>query len=337
MRSTSRSALQPRGDLGAQPRDRVRQFRAAAGRLAKPERQRRRLAARVFHAHHAAFDPEDAVRDIAELKDVAGQAFDGEVLVDRTDRLVLRLQQDLVIRGIRNGAAGGQRGQPRAAPAAQPVIDRIVMNERATPAATRGEAVGEHAHESRNNPRASARGRATPGETPRTVRRRSTPAPRLPPRSVARAHPTADRGPSTRRVRRGERCRAAPRIRPVRRASAETAVPSAFLPPRGPNARRVAGSAAIERGEPSWQTRSTSPISMPSSSEAVATSTFKAPRLSRCSASSRSSLAMLPWWAVTCSSPRRSDNCRATRSAIRRVLTKTSVVRCSCASAAIRS
>ena len=39
------------------------------------------------------------------------------------------------------------------------------------------------------------------------------------------------------------------------------------------------------------------------------------------------SLAMLPWCAVTSSSPRRSDNCRATRSAIRRVLTKTRVVR----------
>ena len=51
---------------------------------------------------------------------------------------------------------------------------------------------------------------------------------------------------------------------------------------------------AIERGEPSWQTRSTSPMSMPSSSEAVATSAFSAPAFSRCSASSRLSRAMLP-------------------------------------------
>ena len=41
---------------------------------------------------------------------------------------------------------------------------------------------------------------------------------------------------------------------------------------------------AIERGEPSWHTRSTSPMSMPSSSDAVATSTLSSPRFSRCSA-----------------------------------------------------
>ena len=41
------------------------------------------------------------------------------------------------------------------------------------------------------------------------------------------------------------------------------------------------------------------------------------------------SLARLPWCAATFSSPSRSDRCRATRSASRRVLTNTSVVRCS--------
>ena len=39
----------------------------------------------------------------------------------------------------------------------------------------------------------------------------------------------------------------------------------------------------------------------------------------------------------TCSSPSRSDSCRATRSAMRRVLTKTSVVRCASISSASRS
>ena len=42
---------------------------------------------------------------------------------------------------------------------------------------------------------------------------------------------------------------------------------------------------AIERGEPSWQTRSTAPTSMPSSSDAVATTTRSSPALRRCSAS----------------------------------------------------
>ena len=35
----------------------------------------------------------------------------------------------------------------------------------------------------------------------------------------------------------------------------------------------------MERGEPSWQTRSTSPMSMPSSSDAVATSALSSPAL----------------------------------------------------------
>ena len=78
---------------------------------------------RVLDAHDAALDAHDAIGAVAELEDVAGQAFDGEVLVDRADRLVLGLQHDLVVGGVGNGAAGGQRGQPRAAPAAQHVID----------------------------------------------------------------------------------------------------------------------------------------------------------------------------------------------------------------------
>ena len=47
-------------------------------------------------------------------------------------------------------------------------------------------------------------------------------------------------------------------------------------------------------GEPIWQTRSTWPMSMPSSSEAVATRARKRPDLSACSASSRCSRARLP-------------------------------------------
>ena len=45
--------------------------------------------------------------------------------------------------------------------------------------------------------------------------------------------------------------------------------------------------AEMERGEPSWQTRSTSPISIPSSSEAVATSALSFPDFNLCSARSR--------------------------------------------------
>ena len=47
-------------------------------------------------------------------------------------------------------------------------------------------------------------------------------------------------------------------------------------------------------GEPIWQTRSTSPMSMPSSSDAVATSTRSSPFFRRRSASRRSSRDRLP-------------------------------------------
>src|SRR5208282_4762439 len=51
---------------------------------------------------------------------------------------------------------------------------------------------------------------------------------------------------------------------------------------------------AIERGELMWHTRSTVPMSMPSSSEAVATSTFTWPSFSLRSASRRSLRDKLP-------------------------------------------
>jgi hypothetical protein len=108
--------------------------------------------------------------------------------------------------------------------------------------------------------------------------------------------------------------------------------PPTAWPERPARCRKV----AMARGEPSWQTRSTSPMSSPSSSEAVATSTFSSPRFRRCSASSRVSFDRLPWCAATASLPRMSPRCRAARSAMRRVLTNTSVVLCSHTSSATR-
>ena len=69
-------------------------------------------------------------------------------------------------------------------------------------------------------------------------------------------------------------------------------------------------------------------MSIPSSSDAVATRACSSPRFRRSSASNRFSLDRLPWWLVTCSAPIRSESCIAIRSARRRVFTNTSVVRC---------
>ncbi len=57
----------------------------------------------------------------------------------------------------------------------------------------------------------------------------------------------------------------------------------------------------MARGEPIWQTSSTGPTSMPSSSEAVATSARRSPARRRVSTMRRRAAERLPWWAATSS------------------------------------
>jgi hypothetical protein len=118
----------------------------AARRLAQPERNVWRRAACVFHAQAVAFDALDAVAGVAKLKDVAGHAFDGKVLVHRADDDRLRLQYDFVISRVGDGAAGHQRGKPCAAPRAQLAVHRIAMQVGRARALAGGEALGQHAH-----------------------------------------------------------------------------------------------------------------------------------------------------------------------------------------------
>ncbi len=92
----------------------------------------------------------------------------------------------------------------------------------------------------------------------------------------------------------------------------------------------------MDRVAPTWITRSTSPMSMPSSREAVATRARSRPAFSLCSASWRRAFERLPWWVATRSSPRMWARRAAMRSAMRRVLTNTSVVRCARTRSAIR-
>ncbi len=138
-------AVEAGGDVAAQPRHCLRELVAAPRRLAEPERDGRRRALGIGDAHRAALDADDAIGGVAELEDVAGQALDGEILVDRADDLALRLEQHLVIGIVGDRAARGQRRHPCAAPSAQHLVDRVVMDERAAPAAPRAEPVGEHA------------------------------------------------------------------------------------------------------------------------------------------------------------------------------------------------
>ena len=139
------AVLEAAFELGSEARYRLGQLFAAGRRLAEPERDRRRLALRILHTHRAALHAHDAIGGVAELEDVALDALDGEVLVDRADHDVLGLEQHLEIGIVGDSAAGGDRREPCAAPPAQHAVDLVAMDQRTTPPAPRGEAVGKHA------------------------------------------------------------------------------------------------------------------------------------------------------------------------------------------------
>ncbi len=106
-------------------------------------------------------------------------------------------------------------------------------------------------------------------------------------------------------------------------------------------------------GDSTWMTRSTAPMSMPSSSDEVATRPLSSPRFSWSSMKSRRSRLSEPWWAITSSWPGSGDvpvasaerftpsRCSslsrvASRSARRRAFTKMMVDRCSWTSSSRR-
>ena len=58
-------------------------------------------------------------RRVPELEDVAGHALDGEILVDGADERLVRLEDDAIVRDLRNRAARCLREEAGAAAAAQ--------------------------------------------------------------------------------------------------------------------------------------------------------------------------------------------------------------------------
>ena len=195
-----------------------------------------------------------------------------------------------------------------------------MVQERAAAAARRRDAVGEHRDDVVEVFARRDRGTDTPRAPARRARRRPSRRPRTRRPSAGRGCRAAPSGCAARPSRRrGSRARA-PRIRAARRASSRTAGLRASRRPSGPSGRCAAARRAIERGEPSCTTRSIEPMSIPSSSEAVATTARSSPFLSRFSASKRSSRARLPWCGITTPSPSRCASANVTRSLIRRVL-----------------
>src|SRR5262249_60416525 len=116
-------------NLRTEARDGLGELVSAGRRFAEPERDRRRLTLRVLHAHHAALDADDAIGSVAELEDVALEALHGEILIDRADHHVLRLEQNLEIGIVGDGAARGRRQEPSPTPPAQTAIDPAAMDQ----------------------------------------------------------------------------------------------------------------------------------------------------------------------------------------------------------------
>ena len=235
--------------------------------------------------------------------------------------------------------AAGEGGQAGPAAGPQHAVDPVAVHVGHPLAPAGGDPLGdqlEHGLEVGSSVELGV-GRRPGGPGP-AVRPRPTPRPRPPrPRSAGpgcRGGPPGDGG--GRGARRAPRP-AGRRTRPARRGSAGRGSPRGsrwreWLE-RPTRWRKV----AMARGEPTWQTSSTGPMSIPSSSEAVATSARRSPARSRSSTRWRRSLDRLPWWAATCSGPSRSARRWARRSDIRRVFTKTRVVRWSGTWSAMRS
>ena len=72
--------------------------------------------------HLARVDLQNAVRHVAELKDIAGQALEGKVFVQRADRYLLRQHHDVVVElvgdrpAVRQSPSGVPRGGHARAP-----------------------------------------------------------------------------------------------------------------------------------------------------------------------------------------------------------------------------
>ena len=101
----------------------------------------------VGYAHRATLNAHDLVRLIAQLKNIAGHTFDGEIFVDRAYHDGFRFQHDVIIGVVGYGAAGRHRAERRAAPAVQHVVHRVAMDVGVAATARCRITVGQHAHD----------------------------------------------------------------------------------------------------------------------------------------------------------------------------------------------
>ncbi|MNG08418.1 hypothetical protein D3C84_917740 [compost metagenome] len=110
-----------------QARHRRRQFSAAPRRFTQPERDGRRLPLSVFDPDLAGFDAQDSIGRVAQLEDIAGDAFHRKVFVDGADVQPLGFQQHAVVGVVRNGSATGHSREFRASTTAQSAGHGVAM------------------------------------------------------------------------------------------------------------------------------------------------------------------------------------------------------------------
>ena len=313
----------------------ARQLARARRPFTEPERDGRRRSPCILDADLAGLDAADAPRGISEQKDVAGDRLDGEVLVDGADPRPVGLEHDVVVGVVGDGAAGGERGEARAPPSAQPPVDRVAVKQRARASPAGGDPLGEHVDH------AVEVGAGEVGVGPR--------APAELVERVFIPFLAGGGGDDLLRQHVERRVRADDRVDVGPPAAARTSAAHSTSWSRVSGKRRPLGVAArawperpircrpvaMERGEPIRQTSSTAPTSMPSSSEAVATTTLSSPAFNRRSARWPSLARQAAVVGRDAVDPEALAECSVTRSTRRRVLTNTSVDRCSRASAAI--
>ena len=228
------------------------------------------------------FHAPDAPRVRAEQKHVAGHAFDREIFVERPDDVAFGLRDDVVVRGFGNGAAGRDRRHARAAPAAHAAVDAVVMQKCAAAPARCGDAVGQHRHHVVEIFALEIAIRICACARDRRARRRPV---------FGRAcrddllRENVERRGAEFAARRVAPLRTHGRTSAAHSSSSSRVVanrrPSGFAPTQCPERPMRCSATAIERGEPSCTTRSIVPMSIPSSSDAVATTARSSPFFKR--------------------------------------------------------
>ena len=100
------------GNLLAQPRHRTRELIGCARASPSQKGMVRRQPLRIGDPYLPDFYPQDTPGAVAELKDVAGQTLDSEVLVQGADKCAFRLDNDVSPR-CRVWRRHSQSGEPR--------------------------------------------------------------------------------------------------------------------------------------------------------------------------------------------------------------------------------